>query len=136
MRWLLALRTKVVGATDDPFAKVVLPDAIDHDARGQWIAWIGDAMGQFEPSAAIAGERTIAARNRCEEAAWHFLAEALVIATNENALVQSVAFGDRRRPSRHGQLRGDSDGTLVPARFLRRGIATFRDRVSRFVGLR
>ena len=46
---------EVAGGGDQPPAEVVLPDPVDHHARGQRVVGTRDRAGQLEPAAARAG---------------------------------------------------------------------------------
>ena len=45
---------KIVRRADEAFAEMMLPDAIDHHARGQRVVLVRDGIGEFEPAAAVA----------------------------------------------------------------------------------
>ena len=44
----VALLAEVAGRADNALAEVLLPDAIDDDAGGEWILGIDDGFGQVE----------------------------------------------------------------------------------------
>ena len=48
-------RAEVVGRGDDPFAEVVQPDPVDHHARGQRMAGLGEPFREGQPAAAGRG---------------------------------------------------------------------------------
>ena len=49
MRGLPTLEPEVARRIDDPAAKVVMPDAVNHNPRGQWVYRAGDPAGQLQP---------------------------------------------------------------------------------------
>ena len=56
MRRRLAEQAEVARRADEAEAEMVLPDAVDHDARGQRIVLVGDRVRQFQPAAALREE--------------------------------------------------------------------------------
>src|SRR5438067_2094209 len=55
---------EVARRANDPLAEVVLPDAVDHDARRQRIIGRADPAGQFQPAAAR-GDRWLPVASQC-----------------------------------------------------------------------
>ena len=51
MRWFLAEYAKIVDGGDDAAAEEVVPDAVDHHARGQRVGGIDDLLGDFQAAA-------------------------------------------------------------------------------------
>ncbi len=53
----IGLVAEIVGRGDDALAKMMQPDAVDQDARGQGIGGVDDRVGQFQAAAAVAEGR-------------------------------------------------------------------------------
>ena len=50
---------EIIDGADQARAEQVVPDAIDHDPRGQRIVGAGDRLGQLQPAAARGRERLV-----------------------------------------------------------------------------
>src|SRR5216117_464320 len=78
MRWALPFEPKIARRGDDSAAKMILPDAINHHASGQWIIWIGENIRQSRAASAgvLVRDWNHLRRIRieqCQEARLHFL---------------------------------------------------------------
>src|SRR5207249_11106022 len=58
---------EIVGGGDDPAAKVPGPDAIDHDAGGEWIVRPSEPEGQGLAAAEGAGKGGVLAGLLCQD---------------------------------------------------------------------
>ena len=85
MRGAVAHLPEVAGRADDPTPKVLQPDAVDHDPRGQRVRGACDGVRQLAPAAAL-GERLPVAEHG-QEPARHFRAEIILAAADVHALV-------------------------------------------------
>src|SRR5262245_27706870 len=96
MRWGFAQHAESVHAADDPFAKVMLPEAVDHDASRQRVGRIDQPVGQFQPAATL-WRRPAAPAQPGQWAARYGIAEILVTAADVQPFVLPGAVGHRRR---------------------------------------
>ena len=60
MRRPFAINTEVIRCLHDALAEQMQPDAVDHDAGGQWVAGRDDRFGQLQPTARITLDRVAA----------------------------------------------------------------------------
>src|SRR5205814_6549786 len=54
---LTATRAKIVWCGNESIPEMVMPEPIDHDARGQRMAWIGEPIGEFPAALGFRGVR-------------------------------------------------------------------------------
>src|SRR5262249_22585814 len=77
---LLAARAEIVRRLHNPFAEMIFPDAVDHDAGGQRVLRVGDPVGQeFSPASAMIFRNLLSAENG-QKTARDFIAQILRIA--------------------------------------------------------
>ena len=57
MSWNLATDAEVIDTAHDALAKELLPDAVHDDTRGQWVARVGQPVGELHASALIGRDR-------------------------------------------------------------------------------
>src|SRR5438128_12542338 len=88
----LAHHAKIIDGADDAFAKMMLPDAIDHHAREKQIGATEHALSEFQPSG-TGGFNGLVAGDGFEESAMHLIAGRFVIAADEDALVDTRTIG-------------------------------------------
>src|SRR5437868_11411791 len=74
----------------------MLPDAVDEDARRQWVGLARDRLGQFEPPAALVKGFAIG-REHLKESVRRLLAERLRVATQVDFQSNRLRFLDRVR---------------------------------------
>ncbi len=55
MRGLVTRLSEVANAAHDPLAEMVLPDAVDHDPRGQWVIGLSQPSGERQAPASRCG---------------------------------------------------------------------------------
>ena len=72
----------IVGRADDPFAEVMLPDAVDHHARDQRMLWAGEPLRELAPPAAGLDRRLGRPRDDLRKAAGDDVAEAIISTAN------------------------------------------------------
>src|SRR6185369_11933015 len=48
-----AVEAEVVGCVDEAHAEVVMPEAVDYNARGERVVSIGNPVGEFGPSLSV-----------------------------------------------------------------------------------
>ena len=65
-------QAEVAGRLDEAGAEVVLPDAVDQDAGGEWVLWRCDGPGQFEATVAPLERSAVGTGQHFEESAWDF----------------------------------------------------------------
>ena len=75
---------EIVGSSHDPFAKVMLPQAIDQHTRGQWVIGPSEPSSQLQPPAALVDGRLVSTCQYFWEASRHNGAKVLGITANEN----------------------------------------------------
>src|SRR5436190_21204409 len=75
MGWSFATGAEIAGGADEAEAEVILPDAVDHDARGEGVVFAGDGFGKFQTAAAIFEGLAIWWGENCGESAGYFVAE-------------------------------------------------------------
>ena len=83
MRGRAALLAEVARGADEPFAEVVLPEAIHHDAGGERIARIDDGLREFETAAA--DEKGLLRAEEAQKLSRHGFGLRQWIATSEDA---------------------------------------------------
>src|SRR5688572_30288232 len=93
MSRLLAHDAEVIDAADNAFAKMMLPDTVDHDAGEEGIRLAEHALGKSEAAGAFLRRRLIRPRNSFEEAAVDFIPGSFVVAADEDALIDAGAVG-------------------------------------------
>src|SRR5262245_21443518 len=94
MRRLFTARAEIVRRLHDPFAEMILPDAVDHDASGQRIIRVGDPTGEeFAPAPAMIFRNILPAENR-QKAARDFIAQTLRITLAMDARVGRRSLDD------------------------------------------
>jgi hypothetical protein len=83
---------EIVGGGDESFAEKMVPDPVDEDAGGEGILFRDEIAGEFETtgSGGLIGCRI----DRLEETPWHRCGGLLVIAADEERLVDSGSFPD------------------------------------------
>ena len=98
----IGLHAKIVGGGDDALAKMMQPDAVDQDARGQRIGGVDNREGQFEAAAAVAEGHGVRPGKNLQKSARNNLALVLLLAAQENgrivrlgAVVQDGGAGGR-----------------------------------------
>src|SRR6266851_8690986 len=91
MRRRLALNAEIIGAADDSFAKVMMPEAIDHYPRQKRVRRIDHTFGEFEPAAALGRGDLVRSGDRLKELARRFGPEILVAAANKDAFIETSA---------------------------------------------
>ena len=85
--------TEIAGRADDAAAKMVLPDAIDHDTRGQRVLGRGDPVGQLATASTglgllgRSGDRNVAAAEQARKARTDLLARNVRVAALQNKRV-------------------------------------------------
>ena len=87
MRRRFAARAEIARRAHEARAEMMQPDAIDHDAGGEWIVFAGDGIGQVQSSAAMGERLPFFAREELEKLTWHLLAFVDRIAANEHARI-------------------------------------------------
>src|SRR5947209_14661143 len=80
----------------DAFAKMLLPDAVYHDSRGQRILRIGDPLSQLQAAAALCDGSLVIAGDDAREMPRHQLAQAVVPATDMDADVMNPHLRTQR----------------------------------------
>src|SRR5262245_15644558 len=83
----LRAQAKITWRSDQSRAEVAEPDAIDHDARGQWIFGRGDGSGEFEASTAFLKRLSFCARDDLQELTRHLIALSGRIAANKHTWI-------------------------------------------------
>src|SRR6185437_11708132 len=74
----------VVWRSDNAFAKMMLPDAVDHHAGCQWVCGAGNPPGQLQTSAALGYWFLFVASQQPRKAAGNEVAKMVVPAANVN----------------------------------------------------
>ncbi len=93
MRGRPAHGAEVVGGFDESFAEMVLPDAVDHDARGQRVLRAGDMGGKLAATAAGFLRRNEGAAEHGDKPSRDFLAEIERLAALLDPAVPRSAIG-------------------------------------------
>src|SRR5262245_27396876 len=92
-----AQAAKIVGCRGQAEAEELLPDAVDHYARGERIVASGQFAGEGEPAAFAAGQG--GATEDFKKAAWHGAFGLEVVAAGEERRIVTVTIlDDSRRP--------------------------------------
>ena len=103
MRRFAAGHAEVVHAADKALSEQVLPDAIDHHARRQWVPRVAEPLRQFESAALLRIDlRRIGDAHRREKPARNSRSEFLRLAANADLRVAdhlALAHSQRDRPS-------------------------------------
>src|SRR2546423_15266759 len=73
MRWRFAASAKVAGCRNQSVAKMPQPDAVDDDAGGEGIVFIGDGLSELEPAGAVLEGLAIGTGENREKLAGDFL---------------------------------------------------------------
>ena len=95
MGWFIAQRSQVVYRSRDATSEHLLPDPIHHQPRRKWILWAGDAISQFQPTAALAVDWRLI-QNATQQASWSQWAEALGVTADEHrSVVPWACIGHR-----------------------------------------
>ena len=81
VRGPLAFGTEVARRADDPFAEVMLPDAVDHHTGRQRVVCGPEPASQLRPAAARADRRLPVFRQGQRKTPAHSLAELVIVAT-------------------------------------------------------
>ena len=103
----------------------MLPDAVDHQSRGERIFRAGDGVGQFPSSTSLGKERPIIAGQNPEKTAWCQLTLIGGITTGKHFHVLNFALGDRVRNRIHRGRCLARCGQLI-AQFLEFATTLFR----------
>src|SRR5881296_1695460 len=81
-------QTKIAWRPHQCRAKMMLPDAIHHDARGERVVGAGDGACEFEPAAALFEGLALWPGNHFQELPRHFLTEARGAAALEHTRIR------------------------------------------------
>src|SRR5687767_15059392 len=131
MRRRLAARAEVARRAHEAVAEVILPDAIDHDARGEGVVLAGDRFRELEASAAACEWLAVGARDDRGELPRDFLARAGGIAANENFRLHGrLAIDDRLCARRTARMRRRQPIHLLLKRALVDAVGRVEDVVS------
>src|SRR5438874_6680741 len=104
MRWRFAASAKVAGRRNQSVAEMPQPDAVDDDAGGEGIVFIGDGLSEFEPAGAVLKWLAIGTGENREKLAGNFITFHRRIAAFEDAriLLHRPVFEDQRMRRRAG----------------------------------
>src|ERR1700722_14991215 len=90
MRGRIRAQSEIARRGHKPAAEMVQPDAIDKNARSEWIVPAGDGFGQFEASAAFTKGLAVGAAQDLQEFARSFRPFITAVAANKNMRVMRV----------------------------------------------
>src|ERR1041385_3646284 len=85
MCWPLAHLAEVAGSAHNAIAEMLLPDAVDHHARGKRVFGAGDGFGQFQPAASFLEGRWLAGGKDRQKPARRLVTQIIGTAANMDA---------------------------------------------------
>src|SRR6185436_17086100 len=101
MTWFLAASAKITGGCHQPLTEMMLPNAIDHNTRGERVFRRGQPVRKFQTATANIRWSHVVGKSRMERlakqiegATLHEFAGFKRFATNLNVDVGRRAFGD------------------------------------------
>src|SRR6185312_10255894 len=99
MRRCDAELSKIVFGRDNSVTKMVLPDAVDHDARGQRVVFAGNPLGQLHPTASDGDSGLLVAGQQSRQMPGHLFPKLVILSTNLDLRIVEAGIHTLRRPA-------------------------------------